>query len=175
MLACSAGENLATPRLRDYVPPVDVSEATLDQRAHTRLLEEKMFVTIRRYSPKNGAINKASLELLRRQIHDQFLPIVQQVPGFRGYYVLNVENQELVTLSLCETAEGSAESARCAAEYTLRNPLIYELGRPEVTEGEVLTAAETAPQQDPTGEAAATALALWYEESRGMLLTASKG
>ena len=134
-----------------------------------------MFVTIRRYSPKNGAINKASLELLRRQIHDQFLPVVQEIPGFHGYYVLNVDNRELMTLTLCETAEGSAESARCAAEYTLRNPLIYELGRPEVTEGEVLTAAEAMPRQDPTAEAAAAALALWYEESRGMLLTASKG
>jgi hypothetical protein len=134
-----------------------------------------MYVTIRRYSPKNGAINKASLELLRRQIHDQFLPVLQQIPGFHGYYVLNVDNREVMTLSLCDTTESLAESARCAAEYTLRNPLIYELGRPEVTEAEVLTSAETMPRQDPTGVAAATALALWYEESRGMLLTASKG
>jgi hypothetical protein len=134
-----------------------------------------MFVTIRRYSPKNGAINKASLELLRRQIHDEFLPVVQQIPGFRSYYVLNIDNRELMTLSLCDTAEGLAEASRCAAEYTLRNPLVYELGRPEVTEGQVLTAAESMPPQDPAGAAAATALALWYEESRGMLLTASKG
>jgi hypothetical protein len=133
-----------------------------------------MFVTIRRYSPKNGAINRASLELLRRQIHDEFLPIVQQVSGFRGYYVVNVDNRELMTLSLCDTAEGSAESTRCAAEYTLRNPLVYELGRPEVTEGEILTASESVPPQGPAEDAAATALALWYEESRGMLLTASE-
>ena len=38
-----------------------------------RVSEEHMFVTIRRYSPKNGSINKASLELLRRQRVDQFL------------------------------------------------------------------------------------------------------
>ena len=43
-----------------------------------------MYTTIRRYSPKNGAVNKASLELLRRQIRDEFLPILQQIPGFRG-------------------------------------------------------------------------------------------
>ena len=103
-----------------------------------------MFVTIRRYSPKNGAINKASMELLRRQIHDEFLPVIQQVQGFRGYYVLNVDNRELMTLSFCETLDGAAETTRCAAEYTLRNPLIYELGRPETIEGEVLTAATAA-------------------------------
>ena len=123
-----------------------------------------MFVTIRRYSPKNGAITKASMELLRRQIHDEFIPVLQRLDGFRGYYVLNVDNRELLTLSFCDTADGSAEITRCAAEYTLRNPLIYELGRPETVEGEVLTAAEVggsaSPGQGNGGSAAAAALAL---------------
>jgi hypothetical protein len=143
-----------------------------------------MFVTIRRYSPKNGAINKASLELLRRQIHAEFLPTIQNIPGFRGYYVLNVANRELMTLSFCATVEGAAESTRCAAEYTLRNPLVFELGRPEVTEGEVLTYADVSLEiaeelgnggnGGDGGRAAATALALWFQESRGMLLAASE-
>jgi hypothetical protein len=143
-----------------------------------RAPEEDMFVTIRRYSPKNGAVNKASLQLLRRQLQDEFLPQVQQVQGFVGYYVLNVGDRELVTLGFCETREGAAESNRCAAEYTLRNPLVFELGRPEVTEGEVLTFAEGAGQSGPQstngGGATAVALALWFEESRGMLLPASE-
>ncbi|MGZ8391658.1 MAG: hypothetical protein ACXWWK_02325 [Gemmatimonadales bacterium] len=138
-----------------------------------------MFVTIRRYSPKNGAVNKASLQLLRRQLHDEFLPVAQQISGFVGYYVLNIADRELVTLSFCESKEASAESSRCAAEYTLRNPLVFELGRPEVIEGEVLTFAEGArqPLSQPSsdGGAAAAALALWFEESRGMLLSASEG
>jgi hypothetical protein len=134
-----------------------------------------MFVTMRRYSPKNGAVNRASLELLRRQIQDEFLPIIEQVPGFRAYYVLKVDNREVVTLSFSDTPEGRAESSRCAAEYTLRNPLVYELGRPEVTECEVLTHLES-PQETPSGEpssgedAMAAAIALWLKESRGMLL-----
>lgn len=133
-----------------------------------------MFVTIRRYSPKNGAITRASLELLRRQIHDEFIPKAETIPGFCGYYVVNVENRELITLSIYETLDGSTECTRCAAEYTLRNPLIYELGRPEITEGEVLTSASVQPPQNGAGAAAATALALWYEESRGILLSASE-
>jgi hypothetical protein len=133
-----------------------------------------MFVTMRRYSPKNGAVNKASMELLRRQIQNDFLPTIQQVPGFRAYYVLNVDNREVITLSFCDTPEGTAESTRCAAEYTLRNPLVYELGRPEVTECEVLTHLE-APREpgEETGDegrAVAAAIALWLEQSRGMLL-----
>jgi hypothetical protein len=137
-----------------------------------------MFVTIRRYSPRNGAVNRASLQLLRRQLHDEFLPLLQQIPGFVGYYVLNVGDRELITLSFCETKEGSAESNRCAAEYTFRNPLVFELGRPEVTEGEVLTSSEeagqAASQSSPDGGAAAAALALWFEESKTMLLSASE-
>ena len=137
-----------------------------------------MFVTIRRYSPKNGSINRASLELLRRQLRDEFLPSLRKVPGFAGYYVLNVADRELVTLSLCESKEGSVESSRCSAEYTLRNPLVYELGRPEVVEGEVLTSSDSAAEASgkPTnGTGAAEALlALWFQESRSMLLAASE-
>jgi hypothetical protein len=133
-----------------------------------------MFVTIRRYSPRNGAVNKASMELLRRQIQDEFLPVIQQVTGFKAYYVLNVANREVVTLSFCQTEEGMAEASRCASDYTLRNPLVYELGQPEVTESQVLTWVES-PQEVPGdvsqgGDAMAAAIALWLEESRGMLL-----
>jgi hypothetical protein len=137
-----------------------------------------MFVTIRRYSPQNGAINKASLEVLRRQLRDEFLPSLRKISGFTGYYVLNVGDRELVTLSLCESKEGSVESSRCSAEYTFRNPLVYELGRPEVIEGEVLTSSHSASETmvKPTnGTGAAEAvLALWFQESRRMLLAASE-
>jgi hypothetical protein len=136
-----------------------------------------MFVTIRRYSPKNGAINKASLELLRRQIQNDFLPTLQQIPGFRGYYMISVEDRELMTVSLFETQEATAECGRCAAEYTLRNPLIFELGQPEITDGQVLASSEARPEPEPHGAdggAAAAALALWLDETRGMLLSISE-
>jgi len=75
-----------------------------------------MFVTIRRYSPKNGALNKASLDLLRRQFQDLFLPIVQAVPGFRAYYVLNVNDQEVIMLNFCDTEHAAGECSRCLAD-----------------------------------------------------------
>jgi hypothetical protein len=135
-----------------------------------------MFVTIRRYSPKNGSINKASLELLRRQLHDEFMPMLREIRGFSGYYALSVADRELVTLSFCDSKEGSLESSRCSADYTLRNPLVFELGRPEVIEGEVLASADPiadSSSKSNGGGAAAAALALWFEESRAMLVPAS--
>jgi hypothetical protein len=146
----------------------------------TEEVEAVMFVTIRRYSPKNGSINRASLELLRRQLREEFVPSLRKIPGFAGYYVLNVGDRELVTLSFCDSKEGSVESSRCSAEYTLRNPLVYELGRPDVIEGEViassteLSAENTAAGANGSG-AAEAALALWFQESRAMLVTASDG
>ena len=137
-----------------------------------------MFVTIRRYSPQNGSINRASLEVLRRQLRDEFVPSLRKISGFAGYYVLNVGDRELVTLSLCESKEGSVESSRCSAEYTFRNPLVYELGRPDVIEGEVLTSsqatAETATKPTNGTGAAEALLALWFQESRSMLLAVSE-
>jgi len=133
-----------------------------------------MFVSIRRYSPKNGAITKASLELLRRQLHDEFLPVLQRISGFHAYYVVNLQDRELLTLTFYQTPDGLAECTRCAAEYTVRNPLVYEMGRPELSEGEVLTSGEKTLHPPGADDAAAAALALWYEESRGMLLTGSE-
>ena len=112
-----------------------------------------MVVTLRRYSPKNGAITKASLDLLRRQIRDEFIPKAQAIPGFRGYYLVNVDNKEILTISVYDSIEGANECTRCAADYTLRNPLIYELGRPEVTEGEALASAIVTSLADEAGEA----------------------
>jgi hypothetical protein len=56
--------------------------------------------------------------------------------------------------------------------------LIFELGPPEAIEGQVLTSAERSielhvPEHNDDG-AAAAALALWMEESRGMLLSISE-
>jgi hypothetical protein len=136
-----------------------------------------MFVTMRRYSPKNGAINKASLDLLRRQFQDLFLPIVQAVPGFRAYYVLNVNDREVIMLNFCDTEHAASECSRCLADYGMRNPLVYELGRPEVTEAQVLARCEVPGHAGPEAEdegAVAAAIALWLEESRGMLLSLSE-
>jgi hypothetical protein len=131
-----------------------------------RLSEEEMFVTIRRYSPQNGSVNRASLDLLRRQIQCDVLPTVQQLPGFHAYYMVSVDDRELMTMAVFENSEGTTEYKRLADEYTLRNPLVFELGLPVVTEGQVL-AASCAVESWP-------AVALWPAHPGGMLLSASE-
>ena len=43
-----------------------------------------MFSAIRKYTVKQGTVE----ELIRR-VQDGFVPIVRNMPGFRGYYLVN--------------------------------------------------------------------------------------
>ncbi len=101
-----------------------------------------MFATIRKYTPKPNAMNQSNIEQLRRQLHDDFLPIAQKIDGFHGYYAINVGGKQLVTISVFETEKSAAESTRRAAEFVMQTPLPFDPGQPEVSEGEILTYAE---------------------------------
>jgi hypothetical protein len=101
-----------------------------------------MFATIRRYTPKQNTMSKDNIERLRKQLHDDFLPIAQKIDGFHGYYAVNVGGKQLITISLFENAKGGAESTRRAAEFIKQNPLPFDPGQPEVSDGEILTYAE---------------------------------
>ena len=101
-----------------------------------------MFATIRKYTPKPNSMNKANIEQLRKQLHDDFLPIAQKIDGFHGYYAVNVGGKQLITVSLFDSPKGGAESTRRAAEFIKQNPLPFDPGQPEVSDGEILTYAE---------------------------------
>lgn len=101
-----------------------------------------MFATIRTYTPKPDSMTKANIDQLRRQLHDQFLPIAQKIDGFHGYYAVTVGTRQLITISVFENQKGGAESTRRAAEFVKQNPLPFDPGTPEVREGEVITYAE---------------------------------
>ena len=101
-----------------------------------------MYATIRRYTPKGGALTKTKIEELTHRIEHGFLPIVQEVPGFHCYYVLTASEKALVTISIFESQSGAKESNRRAAEFVRNDPLKDLLGSPEITEGELLVTKE---------------------------------
>jgi heme-degrading monooxygenase HmoA len=103
-----------------------------------------MYATIRRYPVKGDTTARATVEQLKRQVQDEFLPILNSMPGFHGYYMIRSGPSELVTLSLFDTEQGAADSNRRAAEYVRRAKLPVELGPPEILQGEVLTHREVA-------------------------------
>ena len=103
-----------------------------------------MYATIRRYAPKAGAVTKGALDDLKRRIEDGFLPTLQEIRGFHGYFAVNVGDKELVTISLFEDKAGATESTRRAADFVKTDPMKDQLGSPEVLDGELLVLKEAA-------------------------------
>jgi hypothetical protein len=102
-----------------------------------------MYATIRRYKPK-GTVDKKAFDDLKRRMEDGWIPIVQDIRGFHGYYAVNVGNKELITISLFEDKTGATESTKRAAEFVKKDPMKDQLGSPEVREGELLAYKESA-------------------------------
>lgn len=103
-----------------------------------------MYATIRRYTPKTGSVDQKTLDDLKHRIEDGFLPIVQDIRGFHGYYTVNVGNRELVSISLFEDKAGAAESTLRAADFVKKDPMKDQLGSPEILDGELLVSKEAA-------------------------------
>jgi hypothetical protein len=102
-----------------------------------------MYATIRRYTPKTAATSEA-IDDLKHRIEDGFFPTIQDLRGFHSYGVVNVDNKELVTISVFEDKAGATESTRRAAEFVKKDPMKDQLGSPEIYEGELLVLKEAA-------------------------------
>jgi len=106
--------------------------------------EGAMYATIRRYTPKPGAVDQKAMEGLKHRIEDKFVPRVQDIRGFHCYYAVNVDNKELVTIGLFEDKTGATESTRRAGEFVKTDPLKDQLGSPQIFEGNLLVMKEGA-------------------------------
>ena len=100
-----------------------------------------MYATIRRYSTKT-ATGKDKIDEFKRRIEEKFVPAVQEIRGFHSYGVLNLVNNELLSISIFEDRQGAAESTRKAAEFVQKDPMRDQLSKPEVLEGELLVLRE---------------------------------
>jgi len=101
-----------------------------------------MYATIRRYTPKAGAVNKENLDELGHRLEHKFIPMLQDIPGFHCYYAVNVGNKELVTIGVFDNKSGATESTRRAADFVKNDPIKDRLGSPDVLEGELLVMKE---------------------------------
>jgi hypothetical protein len=90
-----------------------------------------MFSSIRRYTVKQGTVE----ELIRR-VQEGFMPIVRNMPGFRGYYSGGPE--ALIAISVFDNADGALASNELAADCVRKNVLNSMTGRPESILGDVV-------------------------------------
>ena len=90
-----------------------------------------MYIAIRKYYIIPGMID----EWMQR-VQEGFVPIISHVPGFVAYYVLEVRNDEAITVSIFDTQAGADESVRQAAEWVAHNLASLNQGLPEITLGQ---------------------------------------
>jgi hypothetical protein len=100
-----------------------------------------MYAIIRRYTPK-GTLDRKALDDFKHRIEDGFLPVAHEIRGFHSYYVVNVGNKELLSISVFEDKTGASESTRRAAEFVKKDPIKDQMGSPEILEGELLVSKE---------------------------------
>lgn len=91
-----------------------------------------MYASIRKYSIRPGTAE----EFLRR-VQQGFVPLIRQASGFRAYSVLQVGDDEVISVSLFDSQAGAEESVRRAADWVAKNISSFIQGQPEVKVGPV--------------------------------------
>jgi len=85
----------------------------------------------------------SEVERITGEAEKEFVPIVKQVDGFGGYYMVDAGDGTLITITVAESEAAVEESVQKAADWIKGREDISPLieGPPEVTNGEVVVSA----------------------------------
>jgi len=101
-----------------------------------------MHATLRRYE----GIDESRIDEIGRKVNESLLPRLTEMPGFKGYVLMDAGNGAISSISLFETSSQAEDSSRAAAEWTQEENL-GELvpNAPKVTVRKVLAYETKAP------------------------------
>jgi hypothetical protein len=92
-----------------------------------------MYVAIRRYQLEDpGSVD----EVLGR-VHEGFIPIIKDAPGFLAYYALDSGGGAVTSVSVFEGQSAAEESNTKAADWVGQNLASMVPNPPEILAGEV--------------------------------------
>jgi heme-degrading monooxygenase HmoA len=94
-----------------------------------------MFTIIRKFT-----LTRGSVEEVARRVQDSFVPLLRELPGFRGYYLLEGGPNVLISIRVFDSADEALSSNEIAANWIRNNVLEFTKGMPEVMAGNVLVA-----------------------------------
>ena len=101
-----------------------------------------MHATIRRY---DGVDPNRTVELTGK-VNTTLVPKLNNLPGFRGYYMIEADNGVISSLGLFETREQADESTRVAASWIREERLESAFPNPpKITSGKVVTHNDRVP------------------------------
>lgn len=107
-----------------------------------------MYLQIRKYRVKSG-----SAEQLCKQAADQFLPLVKGVKGFVDYMIIDNQNGNVMSISVCDNQAGVEETNQLAKDWHRQFSQQLE-GPQEVIQGEVMVDSSGLLKQTQTKMAA---------------------
>ena len=90
-----------------------------------------MYVVVRRYTGASALVD--AMTQRQQEVKD----LISAVPGFRAYYAARSgDGGAVVTVTVCDSKQGTDESSRRAAEWVRTNMSGASVSPPEITEGE---------------------------------------
>ena len=94
-----------------------------------------MFVAVRKYRVRRGSTAEWA-----RRVETGFVPLMREMEGFRGYYLVDGGQDALITVSMFDSADAALASNTKAADWVRDNVLEFARDMPEVMVGDVLIA-----------------------------------
>jgi hypothetical protein len=119
-------------RIETLRSEIDVSRASEEMLEPLHAASGSEFCALRRYLLRAGSIT----ELLRRA-DMSFAETVQGVDGFRGYMVLELGNDEVVSLTFTRDRAGAEASDELAARFVREELADFDLERIDARAGDV--------------------------------------
>ena len=119
-------------RLEVLRSEIDVSRASDAMLEPLHASSGSEYCAVRRYLLRKGSID----EVLRR-VDTSFAETVQGIDGFRGYALLELGNDELVSLTVSRDRAGAAASDELAARFVREELAGFDLERTDARAGDV--------------------------------------
>lgn len=91
-----------------------------------------MYAVVRRYDGVTDAAEAG------RRVKEEFVPLLQDMPGFVAYYWVNSGGGVMVSTSVFQDQAGEEESTKRAADYVRTSLASLLPNPPQVTAGEVV-------------------------------------
>src|SRR5215472_13176393 len=92
-----------------------------------------MFIAVRKYRVRRGSAAEWA-----QRVRDGFVPLMRALAGFRGYYLLEGGQNEIIAISMFDSADEALVSNEKAADWVRNNVMEFARGMPEVIVGNVL-------------------------------------
>ena len=91
-----------------------------------------MFIAVRKYRVRRGSTAEWA-----QRVGDSFVPLMRELAGFRGYYLLDGGPNEVIAISMFDSADEALVSNEKAADWVRNHVMEFARGMPEVMVGDV--------------------------------------